>query len=136
MEIQPYKLTIVNKTEEELNSIPKKLLQQHFGFLSTIFAPSYSIDALTDIVFATKEDFEAIIRSLANIGVQGKYSIKKGKDFIFENQGKIIEDGTPEFICLTTRYVCDQCTQDEVYEKIKKGGKLTLADQYVLETAN
>lgn len=136
MNLQPYKVTIVNKTPEQLVNIPNVVLAQDYSLVKNLFMPTFDIDSLTEIIMASPESFNHLLKYYQKLGIDIKYSVKQGHDFLINNQTKINDKGSIEFICCTIQYMVDNCDQDEIYSKISKGDKdITSVDQFILEQA-
>lgn len=134
MNLQPYKVTIINQTPEQLSVILNNSTEQDFNMIKDLFLPNFGIDAVTDLFMASPETFTQLLKYYQKLGIDVKYSVKKGKDFLYSNQQQINQDATPEFICASVQYIVDHCTQDDVYNKLNCGDKhITPADHYLLE---
>ncbi len=136
MNLQPYKVTIVNKTAEQLANIPTAVLAQDYSLVKKLFIPTFDIDSLTEILMASPESFNQLLKYYQKLGIEVKYSVKQGHDFLLNNQTKINNCGSIEFICSSIQYLVDNCNQDEIYSKISRGDKdITSVDHFILEQA-
>lgn len=136
MNLQPYKVTITNKTAEQLANIPTAVLAQDYSLVKNLFMPNFDIDSLTEVFMASPESFNQLLKYYQKLGIEVKYSVKQGRDFLINNQTHINKQGSPEFICSSIQYMVDNCDQDEIYSKISRGDKdITSVDQFILEQA-
>lgn len=134
MNLQPYYTTITNKTPEQLTSILKSCSENDFNIVKDLFLPNYEIDSLTELFMASPETFNQLLKYYQKLGIEVKYSVKKGKDYLFANQSQINTTGTNEFVCCSVQYILDNFDQDDVYQKINQGTKdITPAEQYLLQ---
>jgi len=134
MNLQPYKVTIVNKSATELAAIPQNVLAKDFHLVKDLFMPCYGLDALTEIFMASPESISQLIQYYKGLGIEISYSHKKGREFIVNNQNTVNRKGNVEFICSSIQYLVDHCNEDEIYSKLNHD-KVTPADQFILETA-
>lgn len=134
MKLQPYKVTILNKTAAELAAIPQNTLAKDFHLVKDLFMPCYGLDSLTEIFMACPESISKLTQYYKRLGIEISYSHKKGHEFVLNNQNTINTKGDVDFICTSVQYLVDNCNEDEVYSKLNHD-TITPADQYILETA-
>jgi len=135
MDLQPYKVKIVNKTPEQLGNILQHITEQDVKPLTKLFLPNFEIDQLTEIFMANPESINQLIKYYQKLGIEVNYSIKQGHNYLVNNQQYINSKGTVEFICTAIQYLVDNCSEDEIYSKISQGDlDLSFADHYILET--